>query len=69
MDAIPGLGQHPILGHQQNVDGNEHAFEGFGNRLIPAGVPGDDVHLNRSATEMAGMVRWKEAFVDIYFFD
>ncbi|KAK3733752.1 hypothetical protein RRG08_026866 [Elysia crispata] len=53
LDAIPGLGNHPILGHQQNNEENQHAFEGFGNRLIPEGVPGDDVHLNRTAAEMA----------------
>ena len=55
LDAIPGLGNHPILGHQQNNEENQHAFEGFGNRLIPEGVPGDDVHLNRTAAEMAGV--------------
>ncbi|RUS73795.1 hypothetical protein EGW08_018434 [Elysia chlorotica] len=53
LDVIPGLGNHPILGHQHNNDENQHAFEGFGNRLIPEGVPGDDAHLNRSAAEMA----------------
>lgn len=53
LDAIPGLALHPILGHQQHIEENEHAFEGFGNRLIPQGVPGEDAHLNRTAAEMA----------------
>lgn len=46
-DQIAGLGQHPILGQQ--------VFQGFGQRLVPAGVPGDnDRHLRRGAAAMAG---------------
>ena len=34
-------------------------FEGFGNRLVPEGVPGDHgAHRNRSAAQMAGMRRF-----------
>ncbi|CAL1546933.1 unnamed protein product [Lymnaea stagnalis] len=46
-DQIRGLAAHPMLGNNQR-------FEGFGNRLVPEGVPGDNNrHLNRRPLEMA----------------
>ncbi|XP_012944533.1 uncharacterized protein LOC101862702 [Aplysia californica] len=56
-EHIPGLGDNPILGnHLMGGPGHNPggAFEGFGNRLVPEGVPGDHGnHLNRRASEMA----------------
>ncbi|KAH9500798.1 hypothetical protein Btru_073032, partial [Bulinus truncatus] len=49
IDQFGGLAAHPIIGNHQ-----DHRFEGFGNRLVPEGIPGDDNrHLNRRAPEMA----------------
>uniref|UniRef100_A0A0B7A8P8 UBX domain-containing protein n=1 Tax=Arion vulgaris TaxID=1028688 RepID=A0A0B7A8P8_9EUPU len=47
LDQIPGLLQHPILG-------NQPVFQGFGQRLVPAGVPQDNNrHIIRGAATMA----------------
>ncbi|KAK0043256.1 hypothetical protein Bpfe_027350 [Biomphalaria pfeifferi] len=52
LDQFRGVAAHPVGGVHPIV-GN-HRFEGFGNRLVPEGVPGDDNrHLNRRAPEMA----------------
>ena len=47
---------------------DQGVFEGFGNRLVAEGVPGDNAnHLNRRATEMAGQTFYPFSRVSLMF--